>query len=689
MKSHLTLITFFYAFSKHLASFAKTFSCFAVKFRFTKFLYTLCFFLLAFNLSAQNERISEIISSVAEELADDETDPDAVEAFIDRLHDLNEKPVSINSSDETELSRLFFLTDFQVKSLLDYVHTSGRIVSLYEIANIPGFDRDLARILAPFISLDDNNSNHGDSIKVRSSLLSNFSVRYPESYAASPGSPWKIFTRYRFSAGSFSGGLTSEKDGGEKLLSGKTPLPDFLSANLSWTGKGVVRKLIAGDFGARFGMGTNINTGLRTGLSLTQSGYLSGKDEIRPYTSSDENIFFRGVAAELQIKKTGLSLFYSINRIDATIDTAENKTDLYINTFYKSGLHNTLLSESKKDVVAEYCYGINLSSEFKSIRLGLLWSASRFSLPVKRIEPDPEDIYDFRGNRIMAASAYYKAVVGKMVLYGELSSNLNSRIAFIQGIVLRPADRLSVNLLYRNYHPGFTSFHGKGLFSNSTGDNIKGLFGNFTFEAARHLFIIAGCDLRCYPWLKYRCSAPSTALSREVRIRFLPSENISFEGVYCYRMTVLNQKESFGIKKQENHVGRAIKGVLKYSPSENMTFGTRIDYKITQPGAANGMLLLQDFNYRFMKVPVSIWFRYCIFKTDTWDSRLYTYENDLLYNFSIPALSGEGNRCYLMIAWEPFRFADFRIKYAFTELIQNRNSFSETDEVKIQLRMWF
>jgi len=639
--------------------------------------------------SAQNERISEIISSVAEELADDETDPDAVEAFIDKLHDLNERPVRINSSDETELSRLFFLTDFQVKALLDYVHSSGRIVSLYEIANMPGFDRDLARLLTPFISLDDGKANHADSIKLRNNLLSNFSVRYPESYASAPGSPWKIFTRYRFSAGSFSGGLTSEKDSGEKLLAGKASLPDFLSANLSWTGKGVVRKLIAGDFGARFGMGTNINTGLRTGLSLTQSGYLSGKDEIRPYTSSDENIFYRGVAAELQIKKTGLSLFYSINRIDATIDTADNKTDLYINSFYKSGLHNTPLSELKKDAVTENCYGINLSSEFKNIRIGLLWSASRFSIPVKRIVPDPEDIYDFRGNRIMTVSAYYKAVHGKMVLYGELSSNLNSRIAFIQGIVFRPADRLSINLLYRNYDPGFTSFHGKGLFSSSTGDNIKGLFGNFTFEAARHLFIIAGCDLHYYPWLKYRCSAPSTALHREVRIRFLPSDKISFEGAYNYRMTVLNQQESYGIKKQDNLVSRAIKGVIKYSPDENLTFGTRIDYKITQPGAANGMLLLQDFNYRFRKIPVSIWFRYCIFKTDNWDSRLYTYENDLLYYFSIPALSGEGNRCYVMIAWEPFRFADFRIKYAFTELMQNRNSFSETDEVKIQLRMWF
>jgi len=644
---------------------------------------------ISFILSAQDEKVSDIISSIAEELADDETDPEAIAAFIDKLQELNEKPVRINSADEPELSRLFFLTDFQVKALLDYVHSTGRIVSIYEIANIAGFNRELVSMMTPFISLDSEITNHPDSIRFRNSLLSNFSSRYPVSDASAPGSTWKILTRYRFTAGGFSGGFTSEKDGGEKLLAGNPPLPDFLSANLAWTGKGLVRKLIAGDFGARFGMGTNINTGLRTGLSLTQSGYLTGRDEIKPYTSTDENIFFRGLAAQFQIKKTGLSLFCSMNRIDATIDTTDDKTDLFIKTFYKSGLHNSLSSVIKKDAVTEYCYGVNLSYDFNNISIGVLWSASRFNLPVERNDQDPENIYDFRGNKNLAASAYYKALLGKMVLYGELSSNLNGRIAFIQGLIFRPADRLAINILYRNYHPGFTGFHGKGIFSSSSGDNVKGIFGNFTFEAARHIFISAGCDLRNYPWLKYRCSAPSMAVSREVRVKFLPSDKITIETAYNYRMTTLNRQETFGIEKQENLTSRSIKGVIRYSPDDNLTFVTRMDYKVTQPGTNTGMLLLQDFNLRFRKVPVSIWFRYCIFKTESWDSRIYTYENDLLYNFSIPALSGEGSRSYIMLAWEALRFADVRIKYAFTGLMQNRNYASETKELKVQIRILF
>ncbi len=172
-------------------------------------------------------------------------------------------------------------------------------------------------------------SANSDSIRLRNNLLSNFSVRYPVPEASYPGSPWKLLTRYKFTAGRFSGGITAEKDAGEKLLSGKPPLPDFFSVSLAWTGTGIVRKVIAGDFGARFGMGTSINTGLQHWPFTDPIGIFIGRDEIKPYTSTDENIFFRGVAAQFQIRKTGLSLFYSVNRIDATVDTAEKTTDSF------------------------------------------------------------------------------------------------------------------------------------------------------------------------------------------------------------------------------------------------------------------------------------------------------------------------------------------------------------------------
>jgi hypothetical protein len=654
-----------------------------------KFLLSILLFFIYLNSSGQEEKVSDLISSVAEELADDESDPEAASVYSERLYDLIEKPVSINYADESEISRLFFLTDFQVKALADYIRSTGKIISIYEIASVPGFDRELARMISPFISLDYEKIINSEPVRLRTNILTSFSARYPATETSSPGPPWKLLSRFKFTAGSFSGALTAEKDAGEKLLSGRPPLPDFLSGSIAWTGKGIVRKLIAGDIGARLGMGTSINTGLRTGLSLTQPGYLSGGDEIKSYTSTDENIFFRGAAARFQIRKTSLSFLYSVNRIDATLDTSKNGSDLMIGTFQRSGLHNTVSSLEKKDDVTEYCYILNVSTDLKHFRTGLIWTGSRFSLPVSKTDPQTEDLFDFEGTVNFAATVYYKAIVGRMLIFGEGSSNLNRKFAAVQGVSFRPSDRLSMNVVYRNYDPGYTSFHGKGLFSSSSGENIRGIFGNFTFEAARHLFISSGCDLRFYTWLKYRCSAPSAAVTREVRIKYLPSDNLTFEAVINYRRSVLNRQDIYGIDKQEDTGGRLIKGSVKYSPQENLTLVTRIDYKIAWPRGGYGMLLLQDLTYRLEKIPLSFWFRYCIFKTDSWDSRLYTYENDLLNSFSIPALSGEGNRTYLMVDWRAGKYCDLRIKFGITELRKDDGSTIKTEELKFQARIWF
>ena len=670
----------------------KSFALFVVKKESDKNLKTY-FFILAsmltvFTSSGQDEKVTQIISSIAEELTDNETDPEAVARFIEKLYDLNEKPVQLNSADESELSRLFFLTDFQIKALADYVHSSGNIYSVYEIANIPGFDRELVETIIPFVSVDKEKSTMRDSVHIRHNLLSNFSMRFPHSDTSFLGPSFKLLNRYKLSAGRFTGTLTAEKDNGEKLLTGKPPLPDFLAASICWSGKGLIRKIIIGDFGVRFGMGTAINTSLRTGLSLTASGYLSGGEEIRSYTSTDENNYFRGAASQFQLKRIGLTAYYSLNRIDGTIIPSDGTSENYVGSFYSSGLHDKPASLEKKDNVAETSYGINLTYNLNKSRIGISWAGSRFSLPVNLTGPDPEDLYSFTGIRNSTLSAYYKASLRKIVFYAEVSANPDKRLAFVQGLSFRPADRLSINLLYRNYDPGYTSFHGTGPFSSSAGDNVRGIFGNFTFEAARHVFISAGCDLRYYPWARYRCGAPSMAISREVKIKYLPSQKIYAEAVYNYRFIMLDARDTYGTEKQENIVTNTFKGIINYSFSDNLTIGMRIDFKVTDPAGRRGWLLLSDLKYRFMKIPVSVWFRYCIFKTDDWSSRLYTYENDLLYSFSIPALSGEGCRSYLMVSLKARKFIDLRIKYAITDLISSGES-NANEELRMQIRLWF
>jgi hypothetical protein len=649
------------------------------------------FFLIivSFECFGQEIKVTEQIITIAEQLAANESEPDAVAFYIDRLHELAEDPVMLNSGAENEISRLFFLSDFQIKAVADYINSSGRAVSVYELANIPGFDRETVEWMIPFISLETKQIFNTDPVRWHNNLITNLYCKPGTRDSAFIGSPLKILTKYRFIAGSFSGGITAEKDPGEKFIYGSPPLPDFLSANLSYSGRGLIRKIVIGDYSARFGLGTNISSGIRNGLALSSPGFISSRNEIKPYSSSDENNLFRGVSATLSYRIIEMTLFYSINKTDATLIQTDTTALYSVKTMIRGGIHNTYSALNKKDNITDETYGINLTGNYRNLRAGLTWSQDVFSFPVQKDISKPESLFDFEGRRNNLYSFYYNGLIKRNLFFGEISVNNNKNFALVQGISLRPDDRLSMSFIYRRYDRGFYTFHGKGPGVASETKNEQGIAAIFSFEAAKHLFISGGCDAQTYEWLRYRCSAPSHGVRKELRLRYEASPSMTFDASYQYRLIMEDHDVLSGIKLQSEIISRNARLSFRYTVNEKLTLLTKFDYKWVEPSGSKGVAILQDVNYRFRKIPLSLWFRYCIFTTDNWDSRIYIYENDLLYSFSIPALSGKGDRRYLMAKWDIKDFAEFRVKYGITSLNKSLNSSENNDEIRFQLKVLF
>ncbi len=79
-----------------------------------------------------------------------------------------------------------------------------------------------------------------------------------------------------------------------------------------------------------------------------------------------------------------------------------------------------------------------------------------------------------------------------------------------------------------------------------------------------------------------------------------------------------------------------------------------------------GLFLSQDISYHSPGERFTLNARYAVFDSPDWSTRIYAYENDLLYSFSIPAFYRQGSRISLSGKVGVLRHADLWFKYAVT-----------------------
>ena len=87
---------------------------------------------------------------------------------------------------------------------------------------------------------------------------------------------------------------------------------------------------------------------------------------------------------------------------------------------------------------------------------------------------------------------------------------------------------------------------------------------------------------------------------------------------------------------------------LEYQLSKEVFIRSRILWSQVQMDRlrSNGFLILQDFKWDKNRWKFTA--RYSLFDTDDYDSRLFAFENNVLWTFSIPAFFGQGQRSYLV-----------------------------------------
>ena len=120
-------------------------------------------------------------------------------------------------------------------------------------------------------------------------------------------------------------------------------------------------------------------------------------------------------------------------------------------------------------------------------------------------------------------------------------------------------------------------------------------------------------------------------------------------------------------------------------------------YKKSDIYKGTGYLVYHDIAWRPEKGKLSVVLRYALFDTDSYDERIYAYENDVLYAFSVPAYYYKGSRFIVLLKFEPARYITLWLRFTNTYFnnIQiigtglDQIDSNNRSEIKVQLRIKF
>ncbi|WP_242927805.1 helix-hairpin-helix domain-containing protein [Pontibacter vulgaris] len=630
---------------------------------------------------------------VQELFAQQEDDNIPYEDFYETLFQYYQQPINLNNTTPEELASLFILSRPQIASFFNHIQQNGKLLSIYELQAIPGFDLITIYKLVHFVQVpdaglqadqrplwqrmigEDNNAfilRHERTLQQRRGYApvdtgSRSNTRYL-------GSPDKLYMRFRSShTQDYSFGITTEKDAGEAFTWSPSTQRygfDFYSAHFQLYKKGRFKTIAIGDYQLQIGQGLLLSSGYSIGKgSETITTVSRANLGIRPYSSVLEYAFFRGAAATYRVGSIDLTGFYSTKKVDANIqtDTLQEASDFF-KGYQTSGFHRTPTELANKDAVQEQIFGANANyqSRNKSFTAGITALGTHYNSPIKKAEEAYQQ-FEFEGQRNYNLGTNYSYTWQNFYLFGETALSKSGGVGSINGLIANLSNKLELAMVYRNYSRNFHTFYG-GAFSEGTRNiNESGWYTGIKLKPFAKWELTAYYDRFRFPWLRYQVDAPSYGDEYLVRLYFKPNRQSS---LYAQLRTERKGRNLPGNNSAMDIVGQAERrNYLLYfdtAPTKTLSLKSRVQfssYKHESP-QSTGYLIAQDINLNFGYFQVST--RYALFDTDDYENRQYVYERDVLYAFSVPALSGKGTRFYTLLQFKPLRRVDVWVKYGLT-----------------------
>ena len=622
------------------------------------------------------------------------------DTFFDELMDCSRNPVNLNHTTREELEKLLFLSDVQVENILAYVYLYGPLQTIYELQLIEGLDMTDIRRMIPFVTLgkgDDSRNKiyaydilkHGKSeLYVR--LDKGLETR--EGYQSSPeetinepqtnttgylGSQLYNSFKYRFHyKDRIQAGFTSEKDAGEQFWGSVHKGYDFYSCYAQFNHFGKFKTIVVGDFKANFGQGLVLHPEFSLGKSSFVLNVTPRSTGLRKSSSTNESTFFRGGGATIQWGKVDISAFYSNKMIDA--DTVNGT----FQTILKTGYHRTLDELSKKHTVNQQTLGGNATFTHMNLQAGVTLVHTLFD---KRLEPERSayNYFYFSGNHQTTAGLFYRYRWNKLNLFGETAMTDNGALATLNGCFFNPVSQVSLVVLHRYYSPEYDTFYATSFSETSRINNETGLYIGVEVRPFRRWKFAAYADSYRFPWPKYSIDAPSWGKDYLLQADFTTNRNIAMYWRFRFEQKQSNLSNTGAIMPVVVPVQKAsLRYNLTYVVGD-FSFKNTLESNLFRRATAGwtyGAIASQDISIDFPTIPLKLTVRYQFFDAVSYDNRIYSYERDVLYAFSIPMYYGKGSRYYLNLKYDLNKHLTCWFKIAQTVYANDRETLGSGNE---------
>jgi len=326
--------------------------------------------------------------------------------------------------------------------------------------------------------------------------------------------------------------------------------------------------------------------------------------------------------------------------------------------------------------------GFNGTYRFNNGYLGATLLHTRFDAILMR-RPRLYNKFEFTGNENTLAGANFTYTWQNFNFFGEVARSSSGGKGLTGGWVAALSRQIEWAVHFRHYDKNFHSFYSNALAEGSRNINEQGIYMGLKYSPTKSLTFSGFYDRFKFPWLRYLVDAPSNGYDYLLRASYQISKKALVYAQYHAEHKGKNLPDNTTPTDiVVNTLRENMMGNLDYSVSRVFRLRTRVQINSFQyEGRAKsvGYALMQDFEGSIKKLQLNG--RLAYFATADYDSRIYAFENTVLYAVSFPAYYGKGTRVYLTARYVLSQHLDLWIRYARTQLNNQTSIGSGNDAI--------